>query len=115
MECAWCLPPSADAAADPLERKAADVVPVEPDEECLAADVIVGHEAPVAAIVTVVAVVAHHQVVPRRDFAAEPAIIVNAVLLAWKRPYVQRIHWLRRRVHRNRVFAVTRTLGQPFG
>src|SRR5207247_10305800 len=71
--------------------------------------------APIAAVVAVVAVVAHHQVVPRRDSAAEPAVIVNAVLLAWKRPYVQRIHGLRRRVHRNGVLAVVRTLAPPFG
>ena len=63
---------STDAAADPLECQTADVVPVEPDEECPAADVVIGHEAPVAAVVAVVAVVAHHQVVARRHLAGEP-------------------------------------------
>src|SRR5436190_2593095 len=74
--------PSADTAADPLERKAADVIPVEPDEECLATDVIVGHEAPIAAVVAVVAVVAIHQVVLRWDSTDEPEVIVYVVLLA---------------------------------
>src|SRR5512133_3735661 len=55
--------PLAYAGADALEREAADVVPVEPDEERPTANMIIRHEAPVAAVVAVVAVVAHHEVV----------------------------------------------------
>src|SRR5215470_2821649 len=107
--------PSANAAADSLECQTAYVIPVEPDEKRLAPDVVVGHEAPVAAVVAVVAVVAHHEVLSGRHLAGEAAIIVNAVLLAGERPHVQRIHGLRCRVLRDRILASPVPLGQLLG
>src|SRR5712691_4308311 len=104
-----------DTSADPLECKTADVVPVEPDEDCFAPNVVVGNEAPVAAVVAFVAVVAQHQIASGGHLAAEPAIIVNAVLLPGERPYVERIHRLRRRVLGDRVRLATPALGEPFG
>src|SRR6266496_25353 len=89
-----------DAGPDSPEREAADVVPVEPDEDRLAPDMIIRDEAPVAAVV---AVVAHHQIVARGYLAAETAVIVNAVLLSGERSYVERIHRLRGRVLGDRV------------
>src|SRR5450432_3748614 len=82
--CPWrrlmfCLQ-SPDRAADPLERQTADVVPVEPYKKRLASDVIIRDKTPVAAVVAVVPVVAHHEIVPLGDLAGKTAIIVNAVL-----------------------------------
>ena len=65
-----------------LNANARDVVPVEPDEERLAADVVVRDESPVAAVVAVVAVVAHHEVVAGGHLAGKAALIVVAILAA---------------------------------
>src|SRR5690349_2243853 len=90
------MSPLLDAPADPLEGKARHVIPVPPDEECLAADVVVRHETPVSAVFAVVAIVAHHEVVARRYLAGESRLIVYAVFAARKRPHAAHAH--RRRV-----------------
>src|SRR5688572_2029089 len=59
--------------------EAPQLVQVEPDEERLADDVLVGHESPDAAVARVVPVVAHHEVVPRRNRARQAAHIVVAI------------------------------------
>src|SRR5215472_1779862 len=100
-----------DAGPDALEREARNIVPVEPDENGLAPDVVVGDEAPVAAVVAVVPIVAHHQVATGRHLAAEPAIIVNAVLLPGERAHVERIDGLGRRILRDRVALAVPALG----
>src|SRR6266705_3374064 len=94
--CAWrwfmfCLQ-SPDRAADPPERQTADVVPVEPYKKRLAADMIIRHETPIAAVVTVVAVIAHHEIAPLGDLAGKTAIIVNAVLPPGKHAHIVREH-----------------------
>ena len=61
------------------DAEAPELVQVQPDEERLADDVLVGHEAPVAAVARVVPVVAHHEVVARRNRAREAARIVVAI------------------------------------
>ena len=87
-----------------------------------AADVVIGHEAPVAAVVAVVAVVSHHEVLAGGHLAAESTVIVNAVLLAGKRSHVERINRLRCRIDGDGVIPVARVLdallgrdvGEPF-
>src|SRR5512132_3064045 len=103
--------PSAYAAPHALECKRRDVVPVEPDEKRAAADVIVRHEAPIAAVVAIVAVVAHHEVVTRRHPALEAALIVVAIFAPGKRPHVRRIHRLRLCVDADRVSAARLAVG----
>src|SRR5574340_212590 len=83
---------SVDCRADTLELERRDVVPVEPDEERLAADVRVGDEAPIAAVVAVVAVVAHHEVVACGNPALEAVLIVIAVVAPRERPHVAGVH-----------------------
>src|SRR4051812_41003259 len=56
-----------------------EIVQVQPDEKGLADDVFVGDESPDAAVARIVPVVAHHEVVPRRDGAHEAAAIVVAI------------------------------------
>src|ERR1700730_8328089 len=77
--CRWrvliCCLPSPDRAADPLERQTADVIPVEPDEKRFAANVIIRHETPVAAVVAVVAVITHHEIATFGDLAGKAALI----------------------------------------
>src|SRR5450759_2148362 len=75
------------ALADPLERKARHVVPVPPDEECLATNMVVRHKAPVTAVFAVIPVVAHHEVLSRRHLARESGLIVYAVFASWKRSH----------------------------
>src|SRR4051812_10583035 len=82
----------ANAAADALEGEGADVVPIEPDEERLSAKVVIGYEAPVTAVVAVVAIVAHHEVMAGRDAADESVLIVIAVAALGERPHVLRIN-----------------------
>src|SRR5438105_11555292 len=65
--------------SDPLE-----VTEVHPDEERLADDVLVRHEAPETRIHRVVAVVAHHEVVTLRHLAGDTLGTVAAVLAIWK-------------------------------
>src|SRR5258708_14625693 len=69
--------PSTDRAADPLERQTTDIVPVEPYKKRLAADVIIRHETPVAAVVAVVAVIPHHEIAPFGDLAGKAALLIN--------------------------------------
>src|SRR5262249_34299894 len=59
--------------------EAPQLVQVEPDEERAADDVLVGHEAPDAAVARVVPVVTHHEVVPRRNRARQAVHIVVAI------------------------------------
>src|SRR6185437_11384681 len=81
-------PRSMDGGTDTLELERRDVVPVEPDEESLAAEVGVRDKAPVPTVVAVVAVVAHHEVVPGRDAALEAVLIVIAVFAPRERSHV---------------------------
>src|SRR5215813_15027101 len=68
-------------ASSLLERaEAAWLAEIEPDEERLADDVLVRHEPPHPAVGRVVAVVAHHEVMPRRDGAGKAVVIVGAIL-----------------------------------
>src|SRR5688572_668165 len=84
--------PLANPAADALEREAGDVVPVEPDEERAAADVIVGDESPVTTVVARVAVVAHHEIVARGHSAREAAVIVFAIPTTGERSHAARLN-----------------------
>src|SRR5215510_7220077 len=59
--------------------EAPQLVQVEPDEERLADDVLVGHEPPDAAVARVVPVVPHHEVMPRRNRARQAVHIVVAI------------------------------------
>src|SRR5512141_1189764 len=77
-----------DPTPHALERKGRDIVPVEPDEEGPAADMVVRHEAPIPAVVAVVAVVAHHEVMTGWHPAFEAALIVVAIFAPGKRPDV---------------------------
>src|SRR5688572_20862527 len=70
-----CLP----AACSAEGSEAPQLVQVEPDEERLADDVAVGHEPPHAAVARIVPVVAHHEVMPRRNRARQAAHIVVAI------------------------------------
>src|SRR5688500_19239399 len=59
--------------------EAPELAQVEPDEERLADDVLVGDEAPYPAVARVVAVVAHHEIMALRHRAREAAAIVVAI------------------------------------
>src|SRR5258708_29055284 len=65
-------------SASPERAEAPQLVQVEPDEERLAHDILVGHESPDAAVARVVSVVAHHEIVARRNRAGQAAAIVVA-------------------------------------
>src|SRR5277367_6318360 len=58
--------------ADPAPRRSAGAlrIPVEPDTGRLTDQVRLGHEAPDPAILAVVAIVTHHQILSRRDHPA---------------------------------------------
>src|SRR5439155_15711396 len=58
---------------------AAELVQVEPDEKRLADDVLVRHEAPHPAVARIVPVVAHREVMARRNRARQAAHIVVAI------------------------------------
>src|SRR5688572_13338576 len=67
------LPLSADARTDALEFHA--TVNAHPDQECLAPQLPLGQHAPVSAVVAMVAIVAHHEIVTRRHFpVASPRV-----------------------------------------
>src|SRR5207248_13860 len=83
-----------DSASNPLECERSDVVPIEPDEKCLAADVVVRHETPIPAVVAVIAIVTHHQVLTGRHPARKTALIVVAIVAARK---IADIRWIDRR------------------
>src|SRR5450631_2174483 len=117
--CPWrrlmfCLP-SPDRAADPLERQTADVVPVEPYKKRLASDVIIRDKTPVAAVVAVVPVVAHHEIVPLGDLAGKTAIIVNAVLAPGEHAYIVREHRRHRRILGDGMLAPVAALEKALG
>src|SRR5260221_14369831 len=78
---------SLDAIADALE-----VAEVHPHQECAALDVIVRHESPVTAVAALVAVVAHHEIVPRGDRAVETVVIVFAILSLGELADLREIH-----------------------
>src|SRR5215467_13656926 len=59
--------------------EAPQLVQVQPDEERLADDVLIGHEPPDPAVARVVPVVAHHEVMPRRNRARQAVRIVVAI------------------------------------
>src|SRR5215831_11073098 len=59
---------------------------IEPDEERLPHDVLVRNEPPHAAVRGVVAVVAHHEIVPGRNRAAHALGIVVAIFAERERP-----------------------------
>src|SRR6266705_4179006 len=53
---------------------------IEPDEKRLSDDILVRHETPNAAVRGVVAVVAHHEIVPGRHSAGDTFAIVVAII-----------------------------------
>src|ERR1700719_2797406 len=61
-----------DCGADPAPRGAAGAlrIPVEPDPGRLADQVCLGYEAPDPAVLAVVTIVAHHQILSGRNHAA---------------------------------------------
>src|SRR4051812_39491908 len=59
--------------------EAPQLVQVEPDEERLADDVLIGHEPPDPAVARIVPVIAHHEVMPRRYRARQAVRIVVAI------------------------------------
>src|SRR5690242_5484426 len=92
-----------DRAADALECQRRDVVPVEPDEEGLASQVVVRDESPIPAVVAVVPVVAHHEVLAGRDPARKAVLIVFAIFAPGERPDIGRVHRLRLRIDPDRM------------
>src|SRR6266498_352351 len=93
--------PLSYAAAYTPERETGNVVPVEPDEERAPADMVVGDESPISAVVAVVPIVAHHEIVAHRHATREAMFIVIAVLAAGKWPHVRRKHGRRLRIPRD--------------
>src|SRR5688572_28800869 len=71
----FCLPAPCSAEGP----EAPQLVQIEPDEERLADDVLVGYESPHAAVARIVPVVAHDEIVPRRNRARQAAHIVVAI------------------------------------
>src|SRR6185295_15465829 len=65
---------------------APQLVEIEPDEKRLPDDILVRHEAPYAAVRGVVAIVAHHEVVPRRHGADHALGIVVAIFVKREHP-----------------------------
>src|ERR1700688_1530457 len=67
-----------DAAADPTPDRPAGAmqVPIEPDSGRFADQMILRNETPVAAIVTVIAIVADHQVLARRNLDFLPVAVI---------------------------------------
>src|SRR5690242_20168737 len=61
-------------------------VEIEPDEKRLSYDVLVRHETPDSTVRRVVAVVAHHEIVPRRHGAGYAFAIVVAIFAKGERP-----------------------------
>src|SRR5674476_1167035 len=53
---------------------------IHPDEKCLADDLIIRNESPITAVTAVVAIVAHHEVLPCRHLAAHHFIVITAIL-----------------------------------
>src|SRR5258705_12872576 len=84
-----CLPCNRlfDAAADPAE-----VAEVHPHPESATFHMVVGDETPVAAVAALVAVVAHHEVVPRGHGAAKTVVIVFAILAMGELADLREIH-----------------------
>src|SRR6185369_15150559 len=86
-----------DATADPSEGETRDVVPIEPYEERATADVVVRDESPITAVIAVVAVVSHHEIVAGRHATRESSVIVVAVAPVRKWPNILWVDRLRRR------------------
>src|SRR5258705_812170 len=84
---------SLDAVADALE-----VAEVHPHQEGASLDVVVRHESPVTAVAALVAVVAHHEIVPRGDHAAKTVVIGFAILSIGELADLRKVH---RRLRRN--------------
>src|SRR5437016_2553029 len=74
-----CLPRICPPSLLAKRSEAAELVQVQPDEEGFADDVLVRDEAPDPAVARIVAVVTHHEVMPRRHSAREAVHIVVAI------------------------------------
>src|ERR1700693_3955529 len=79
-------------SANPTEGGTGNGVPVPPAPKCLPADMIRRHEAPVAAVFAVVAIVAHHEILAWRHAAGKAVVIVNAVFSSGKRLHPSQAH-----------------------
>lgn len=61
--------------ADPFQ-----VVEIEPDEECLADNVLLRDETPATTVEASIQVITHHEIVTRRNGAGKAAISIGAVV-----------------------------------
>src|SRR5690242_18601820 len=68
-------------------------VEIEPDEKRLPDDVLVRHETPDATVRRIVAVVAHHEIVPRRHSAGYAFAIVVAIFAKREWPRERNRRW----------------------
>src|SRR4051812_16258760 len=71
----------------------AQVTQVHPHEECFSNNILVRHKAPVAAVRAVVAVVAHHEIVARRNHAGKAFITVGARFAVRELLHVRQVDW----------------------
>src|SRR5688572_5941678 len=77
--CCFCIVASLFPVPSAEPPEPPQLVQIQPDEERLADDVLVGDESPYAAVARIVPVVAHHEVVSRRNRARHAAAIVVAI------------------------------------
>src|SRR5947208_2380891 len=80
-DCFLTIPPADPWTPASFEAsEAAGLAEVEPDEERLADNVLVRNEPPHPAVRGVVAVVSHHEVMPRRHCTRHARVIVGAII-----------------------------------
>src|SRR2546430_3570558 len=110
----------ADAA--PHGTAGAAQIPIEPDPGRPADQVLLGHIAPAAPVVAVVAIVAHHQIMPRRHVAdkrvhaaAAGGVLVPADVAAHAAAVARRQPRLTVQPHRAEYFLVLVPAAAPLG
>src|SRR5450759_814023 len=87
---------------------------IHPDEKCLADDLVVRNESPITAVTAVVAIVAHHEVLPCRHLAAHHFIVITAILAPAELGYRTQMQRWHLRIDQHDVFVLTQCFETSF-
>src|SRR5450759_4936756 len=87
---------------------------IQPDEKGLADDLVVRNESPITAVTAVVAIVAHHEVLPCRHLAAHHFIVITAILAPAELGYRTQMQRWHLRIDQHGVFVLTQCFETSF-
>ena len=100
---------SLDARSDTFKR-----TEIHPHQHGLADDIFFWNKTPITAVVAVVAVIAHHEIVPRRNRANHSVIIVFAIVAIGELADAGQVHADRIRIEQNTVIFVAEFFAERF-